>query len=118
MASLKLNGTVIPYVQKIEITRNPIWSSNTGRTASGKMVGDLVTQKYKLKITFSPMSDEDTVSLEAVISQAFFDVTFKNPTTGKMETKKMYADAPVYPVYSYADELPRYVGNAVSLVEQ
>lgn len=118
MAFLKFNDTTIPYVQKLEITRNPIWSSNTGRTASGKMVGDLVAQKYKLKVTFSPMSDTDTASLEAVISQAFFNVTFKNPTTGKMETKIMYANAPTYPVYSYADGLPRYVGNAVDLIEQ
>lgn len=117
MAYLKIGDLEIK-AQKLDISREPIWSSSTGRTASGKMMGDIVAQKYKLTVTLPPMSDDEAASFDAAILPAFFEVTFKNPTTGKNTTKSMYAGTPKYPVYSYADGLPRYVGIAVDLVEQ
>lgn len=117
MAYLKI-GNLEVRAQKLEISREPIWSKNTGRVADGTMKGDIVAQKYKLTITLPPMSDSEAASFDAAILPAFFNVTFKNPSTGKNVTKKMYASSPKYPVYSYVDEFPRYVGVAVDLVEQ
>lgn len=117
MAYLKI-GSLEIKAQKLDISREPIWSSSTGRTASGKMLGDIVAQKYKLTVTLPPMSDEEAVSFDTAILPAFFNVTFKNPSSGKLETKKMYASSPKYPVYSYANGLPRYVGVAVDFIEQ
>lgn len=117
LAYLKI-GSLEVKAQKLDISREPIWSSNTGRTSSGKMVGDIVAQKYKLTITLPPMSDEQAASFDAAILPAFFNVTFRNPTTGKNVTKSMYAGSPRYPVYSYVDIYPRYVGTAVELIEQ
>lgn len=118
MAYLKIGSKEIKKVQKISITREPIWSKNTTRTANGTMKGDIVAQKYKLEVTLAPMSDEEAVSFDTAILPAFFNVTFKNPSSGKLETKKMYASSPKYPVYSYANGLPRYVGVAVNFIEQ
>lgn len=117
MAYLKIGDLEI-RAQKLDISREPIWSKNTGRVASGKMKGDIVAHKYKLTVTLPPMSDKEAASFDAAILTAFFNVTFRNPTTGKNVTKKMYAGSPKYPVYSYVDGLPRYVGVAVDLIEQ
>lgn len=117
MAYLKI-GDLEVKAQKLDISREPIWSSSTGRTASGKMVGDIVAQKYKLTVTLPPMSDKEAASFDAAILPAFFNVTFRNPTSGKNVTKRMYAGTPKYPVYSYVNNLPRYVGTAVDLIEQ
>lgn len=117
MAYLKIGNLEIK-AQKLDISREPIWSSNTGRTASGKMAGDIVAQKYKLTVTLPPLNDKEAASFDAAILPTFFNVTFKNPTTNSMVTKKMYASSPKYPVYSYADELPRYVGVAIDFIEQ
>lgn len=118
MAFLKIGNQEIKKVQKLDISKEAIWSKNTGRVSSGKMRGDIVARKYKLTITLAPMTDEEAASFDAAISSTFFDVTFRNPSTGQNVTKRMYAGTPKYPVYSYVSGLPRYVGVAVDLIEQ
>ena len=118
MNVLTIGGKVMPRVQKLSVSHEAIWSKNAGRGATGAMIGDIIARKAKLEITFSPMSDADGVLLDTAITPAFFEVKYKDPGTGKMETKTMYAGTPKYPVYSYATGLPRYVGVAVNLIEK
>ena len=118
MNVLTIGGKVMPRVQKLSVSHEAIWSKNAGRGATGDMIGDIKTRKAKLEITFSPMSDADGVLLDAAIAPAFFSVVYKDPGTGKMETKTMYAGTPKYPVYTYADGFPRYVGVAVNLIDK
>lgn len=118
MNVLTIGGAVMPPVKSLTISREPIWSSNAGRGADGTMLGDIVAQKYKLQVVFAPMSDEQAAFLDAAILPPFFSVQFKNPSTGEMVTKTMYAGNPSYPVYSYAEGCPRYEGVGVNLVEQ
>lgn len=117
MEYLKI-GDLVVRAKELKIGRNPIWSSKTGRAASGTMKGDIVTQKFTLSLVVTPLNDEEAASFDEAILPAFFNVTFKNPSSGKMETKKMYASAPTYPVYSYVEGFPRYVGVSVELTEQ
>lgn len=118
MAELTIGGKTMPPVKSMTITAEKIWSKNTGRVASGKMAGDLVAVKLKAVIVFVPLNDEQTAEVDSAISPAFFKAKFKNPRTGNVETHKMYAGSPTYPVYSYADGFPRYVGVGVDLIEQ
>lgn len=118
MARLKIDGVEMPPIQSLDIEKERIWSSKTGRTANGTMKGDIVAYKDKLNIVFAPMSDADSKILENAIHPAFFSVTFRDPRTGKDKTSKFYTGTPKYPVYSYANGLPRYVGTAVNLIEQ
>lgn len=117
MAHLKIGDLEVKGTA-LEISREPIWSKNTGRTSKGTMKGDIVCNKYKLSLTLPPMNDSETAEFDKAIQPAFFDVTFRNPSTGKSVTKKMYASSPKYPVYSYVNNLPRYVGIGVDFVEQ
>lgn len=118
MNVLEIDGKAMPPVKSLSISREPIWSKNTGRGADGSMIGDVVAQKITLKVVFVPLSDEQAASLDAAIRPAFFNVKFKNPSTGNMETKTMYAGSPTYPVYSYVSGLPRYVGAGVDIIEK
>lgn len=118
MARLKIDGVEMPPIQSLDIEKERIWSNKTGRTASGTMKGDIVAYKDKLNITFAPMSDADSIKLENAIHPAFFNVTYQDPKTGKERTAKFYTSSPKYPVYSYADGLPRYVGTGIELIEQ
>lgn len=118
MDVLKIDGVVMPPIKSLTISREPIWSKNAGRGADGTMIGDIVAQKLKLQITFAPMSDEKAKLLDNAILPAFFSATFRNPGTGEMTTKEMYAGSPAYPVYSYVNGLPRYSGVGVNLVEK
>ena len=116
MNVLVLDNKLSLNVQALTITPEKIWSKNTGRVADGEMKGDIVAIKQKLEVTLNPMSDEKTAAFDAIISQSYFDATFRSPRTGKLETHKVYAGSPAYPVYSYVDGLPRYVGVKISLI--
>lgn len=118
MAELTIGGKSMPPVKSLSVSAEKIWSKNTGRVASGKMAGDLVAIKMKLSVEFAPLNDSQAAKVDDAISKAFFDVKFKNPRTGKEETHRMYAGSATYPVYSYVNGLPRYVGTKVDLIEQ
>lgn len=101
-----------PALNGIEESQEKIWSKNTGRTSSGKMTGDIVTIKLKLKIKYPVLTIEQKNLLNKAISDAFFTVEYQGAKY------KMYANSPTYPLYSMATGLPRYVGVAVDLIEQ
>lgn len=105
----------------INITKEKIWSANTKRTTSGSLVGDIVAIKTKIAVKFPPMNDNTAALLESVVSnedKPFFTMKFIDPKTKAQASKTVYAGTPTYPVYSYADGLPRYVGVGVDFIEQ
>ena len=94
----------------LTITDNIIWSRD--------MEGDIKAKKIKLNLTLAPLDDEEAAAFAAAIEPPFFPITFRNPKSGKTETRKFYVGTPTYPVYSYADILPRYVGVAANFIEK
>lgn len=119
-SSLVIGGKNMPEPKQngLKITREKIWSKNTGRGADGTTIGDVVARKWKLQVEWPILSDDEAAVVGNAVEPAFFSVKFKNPNTKKMDTLEMYAGTPVYPVYSYAEGLPRYVGVAVDLIEK
>lgn len=101
-----------PAAQGIDESSEKIWSSNTGRTASGKMTGDIVAIKKKLVVKYPPLTDAEKSALEIAISDAFFNVIYK----GRSYT--MYAGSPAVQLYSMVSGLPRYIGMSLELIEQ
>ena len=117
---LVIGGVAMPPLKAegLTITKEKVWSSNTGRAADGNMIGDLVTIKYKLQCEWPPLSREDAVIVDTAVSPAFFSVTFLDPGSNTRITRTFYAGTPTYPVYSYANGLPTYNGVAVDLIEK
>ena len=105
-------------VKELTITDNIIWSANTGRVATGEMEGDIIAKKIKLNLTLAPLSDANAVKFARAIEPPFFPITFRNPKTGQTDTLTFYVGTPTYPVYSYADSLPRYVGVAANFIQK
>jgi hypothetical protein len=56
--------------------------------------------------------------LDEALSKSFISVYFKDPRQNAYVEKTFYSGTPSYPVYSYVDGLPEYVGTAVDLIEQ
>lgn len=116
---LKINGEVMPEPQALTPSREKIWSSNTGRSDSGKMNGDIVAIKTKLQIQWGILSAEQTELLDSYFSQAYFECTYLDPASANKEkTIEVYAGTPTYPVYSYVKGFPEYKGVGVDLVER
>lgn len=116
---LEINGIRMPEpkLNGLKIKKEKIWSSNTGRTASAFMVGDLISIKYTLSIEWPVLTFEEAVLIDTEISKPYFSVKFQD-VDGTYITKEFYAGTPVYPVYSYG--CPKYVysGTAVDLIER
>ena len=117
---LMIGGVAMPEPKQggITITKEKIWSKNTGRATNGSMVGDVIAIKTKMQISWNVLSGEQVAVLDAALEPAFISVYFKDPRLNAYTTKTFYAGTPTYPVYSYATGLPEYVGCAVDLIEQ
>lgn len=116
---LKFENETIPEPKSIKISREKIWSKNTGRSDSGKMTGDIVAIKTTLKIEWAILSAEEIKLIDQYLSTAFFECTYLDPALGNKETtKSFYAGSPMYPVYSYVPGLPEYTGVGVDLIER
>ena len=118
MSEFRLNNWTPPTPKKVTVKPEKIWSKNTGRAASGKMLGDVVGHKITIQVEWATLTDAEVEGIDTRISPAFFPVTFKNPRTNRVETRMFYAGAPTYPVYSWVKGYPAYVGAAVDLIEQ
>lgn len=116
---LVINGVQMPNLKEngLTITKEKIWSSNTGRGADGLLLGDIVATKYKLVCEWPPLTRQEVVRIDNAISPKFFQVKFLDPGTNQFITKQMYAGTPSYPVYQYKDGVKTYSATKVDLIE-
>lgn len=117
---LIIDGALMPRLKLsgLTITREKIWSKNTGRSASGVMVGDIVRIPYKLQCEWPPLTAEEVKALDAAVSKAFFSVQFWDPSTNGPKTITAYAGTLTLPVYSYVNGVKTYSGVKVDLIER
>lgn len=118
-ASLIIGGKNMPEPKQggLTIKKEKIWSKNTGRGSDGTMVGDIKAVKYTLAVEWPPLSEAEADIVDKAIAPAFFKVNFKD-VDGKRKEITMYAGTPQYPVYSYVQGLPRYVGTGIELIQK
>lgn len=107
-----------PDMEGIKLAKRKLWSKNTGRTASGKMVGDIITRKYELKVTWFKLSQSEAAALDEAIEQVpFFPVQFTNQR-GEVLTKNFYSDDTEYTQKKYKENDIVYSNISITLVEQ
>lgn len=63
-----------------EITSNDeiIWSSNTGRSAAGEMIGDVITQKKNISIKWGVLTESELAVIKQVMIAGFFPFSFRD----------------------------------------
>lgn len=109
----------IPFkVQAVTPTAEPIWSSNAGRSSTGKMVGDIVAWKNTVQVTFCPMNDQKSRQYYNAVHRRAYTVKFVDPGTGTLKEITCYGIPVEMPVYSYVEGYPRYTGVSASFVEE
>ena len=118
---LKLNKILMPAPKPegIAFSSEKIWSKNTGRTSSSKMVGDIKAIKDTVSIEFPPLSMSDIKKLGGVVNNKalpFFECEIYDGET--LYKKTVYAGAPGYKLYSTVDGIRLYTGYKIDLVEQ
>lgn len=117
MAFLSIGGVALPCPIQLTVNDELIWSANTGRTANGQMVGDVVAQKKKLEITWGILKEFEYLTIKKQLKTGFFPITFQDD--GVEMTISGYRGTIKKEVLGYVGDGHFYYKSAsVELIEQ
>lgn len=75
MVSISVSGAALPSPDELRVSNEIIWSSNTGRTASGLMVGDAIAEKQTLAIRWGVLTKAQLSTIKGKLVSGFFPLT-------------------------------------------
>lgn len=73
---LKSGSVVLPAPVSLSVADEIIWTSDTGRTLTGYMVGDVVAEKKTVSIKWCFLTDADVKLIKRRMIAGFFPFTF------------------------------------------
>ena len=120
---LVINGYEPPYktisTGDYAVKKNKIWSKNTGRSASGRMLGDIIAVKYTVAVKWEELSQAEVWELEKALSaKPFFPVTFTDEKGAEVSDKTFYSADMQYSSKYYRNGKAFYSGVSIELIEQ
>lgn len=120
---LKVDGVTfpLPSANGFKLSKNKVWSSNAGRTATAKFVGHIVANKRKLEITYNVLTQKQVEKISNVIdsTKSYHTVEYYDITKGQNQSFTGYCSDGVYPLYGFAQNGDVIVtGCSFSFVEQ
>lgn len=74
MSEIIANGVALASPTKISINNETIWSSGTGRSASGHMSGDVIDTKKTYQVSWGILTQDEYNAIQNLPS-GFFDTT-------------------------------------------
>lgn len=109
-----------PALEGVTISKEKIWSANTGRASSGIMVGTIVAIKTTVSIKWPPLTPAQVAQIEAAVSDAGTPFTTLKFTdlTGATVTKTVYFGTPSGGWYSWANGRQWITGYTVNAIER
>lgn len=117
---ITVDGVSLPTPAKegVTVSREKIWSANTGRTAKqGSMEGTVVGTKTTIKVKFPPLSLSKAKAIEKAVDPQWINVVLsKDGET--VFSGQCYAGTPTYTVYSMANGMPYARDFSVDLIER
>lgn len=125
-----IDGTTVAEPAKggITITDEPIWASNTGRNAKGKMIGDIVAWKRTIEVSWPPLTYSQAWKIRNAIKSAgeFFVIQYKDVSVAsgteqdplKTQSPTVYCANIPRSLYSLSSKYPRFDGITIQFVEQ
>lgn len=75
---LKSGSVVLPAPISLSVSDEIIWTTDTGRTLSGNMVGDVVAEKKNLSIKWGFLTENDIKIIKSRLISGFFPFTFRD----------------------------------------
>ncbi len=117
-----INGITVatPKHGGVVITDEPIWASNTGRSSTGKMIGDIVAWKTTITVSWPPLTFGEVEKLRNAIVSAdpFFKIKYYDIKTDSMQEKTVYTGNIPRTLYSLAEGYQKYTDITITFVEQ
>ncbi len=118
-----------PKIGGIGVTDEPVWAANTGRSASGTMIGDIVAWKTTIEVAWPPLSYSKAKQLRDAIgagdkTRNFFKIRYSDIEGGvengslKTVEKTVYVGNVPRMLYSLSPKYPRYGEVTIKFIEQ
>ena len=120
VTNLTINGIAMPdpALEGVTIATEKVWSANTGRTASGTMVGSVIARKTTIKIKWPVLTRAQAALIEQAVNAADFVPVSYLDMGGNRVTKTVYFSTPTYTLYSWANGLELVKNVSVEGIEQ
>lgn len=74
---LKCGEVNLPSPVSMSVDDEIIWTSDTGRTLDGRMMGEVVAEKKNLKIEWSWLTEQEAALIKNMLYAGFFSITFR-----------------------------------------
>lgn len=121
--TLTLGGVVLPTPARdgVSISKEKIWSSNTGRSNfTGKMLGTIIAVKTTIEITFPPLTPTQVALIDGIISDKSrpFPTLEITDADGVTKSMSVYSGTPTYPIKGYVNGVLTTIGCKVDLIER
>lgn len=120
--NIYVDGTKLPVPPKdgVSMSREPIWSSNAGRTADCTFVGDVRAWKWNISISWGKLKLSEVRVIRSVFttnSKPYFNITFTDDAGIRHSNVKCYSTSPKSTVQFYHDTDGSVSGASVDIVE-
>lgn len=117
-----VDGTKLPVPPRdgVSMSREPIWSSNAGRTADCTFVGDVKAWKWNISISWGKLSLAEVRVIRNAFttkSKPYFNITFTDDAGIRHSNVKCYSTSPKGTVQVYQDTAGYVSGVSVDIVE-
>lgn len=111
IAGTKVKTPTMPTIGMMEIT-------DRERTASGKMVGDIIADKIRIEPEWQHIDDSELVQILNLIkaSRPYFTVEF--PGAGGQKVMTAYNGDITYSLYGYVNGKKRWESVTIPFIEQ
>lgn len=125
--TFKINGTTVkePKIGGIGVTDEPIWSSNTGRSTTGKMIGDIIAWKTTVEVAWPPLTYAEMKKIRDAIKAGgkFFEIEYPDiesgsSLSGMQTTKTVYVANVPRMLYSTSNKYKRYADVTIEFIER
>lgn len=105
MEYLKINGEDFSYlVSGLKVGFETLVSDDSGRTAAGNTVVDVINKKDKVYVTLRHTTQEEMQSFLNAIEDFVVNISYLNPRTQTIKTIEAYTGTPEPEYYSISNK--------------
>lgn len=113
---IKAGNVTLPSPDTITTSHEVIWSANTGRSTSGKMIGDVIAEKITFAIQWGVLTKAQKDLIRNNLSSGFHPFTVTED--GTSTTIDAYRSTLTFDTLGTAGGVTYYKNMQVSIIQQ
>ena len=114
--SIRAGGTTLPSPTELTASQEIIWSADTGRAASGLMLGDVIAEKQTLAIRWGVLTKAELDIIRGRLVSGFYPVTLT--VDSESATMTYYRGTLTYEILGTFGGVTYYRAADVTIIQQ